>query len=180
MNGMNEGCLIEDPVSGETYAVLRFKRKELLYDIENVAYVEGHVMPDEAEHARHSVIDIGAEGNVDRVTRMMDLAVAKCREMLYSWSRRGVTSSEISDDFKESGEYTILLRLPAEFSQTTLELMEAMIHDYIVSSVLADWCGIAYPDKADYWYAKRAGAEDELRTMLQTRMTKVRRKSHWV
>ena len=69
MNHMNEGCLIEDPVSGETYAVLRFKRKELLYDIENVAYVEGHVMPDEAEHARHTVIDIGAEGNVDILHR---------------------------------------------------------------------------------------------------------------
>ena len=57
---------------------LTFKREELLYDIRNNAYVEGDVMQVNDAHDRHQVQDIGEEGNIDRVTRVLDLAHAEC------------------------------------------------------------------------------------------------------
>ncbi len=53
---------------------LIFHRKELLYDIENNAYIQGDIMDKGDEHRRHQVIDIGQDGNVDRVTRILNLA----------------------------------------------------------------------------------------------------------
>ena len=50
---------------------LVFKREELLYDAENYSFVEGDIMQAEDEHARHQVFDIGQDGNVDRVTRIL-------------------------------------------------------------------------------------------------------------
>ena len=64
---------------------LTFKRSELLYDVENYSFVEGDIMETENEHARHQVFDIGQSGNVNRVTRVLNLTHAECVEMLYPY-----------------------------------------------------------------------------------------------
>ena len=71
---------------------LVFKREELLYDAENYSFVEGDIMQAEDEHARHQVFDIGQDGNVDRVTRILNLVHSECVEMLFPY-----TKEEISD-----------------------------------------------------------------------------------
>lgn len=60
---------------------LVFKREELLYDAENYSFVEGDIMQAEDEHARHQVFDIGQDGNVDRVTRILNLVHSECVEI---------------------------------------------------------------------------------------------------
>ena len=62
---------------------LLFDREALFYDIANVAYVEGDVMQTENVHDKHQVIDIAEDGNVDRVTRLLDVAHATCVDFLY-------------------------------------------------------------------------------------------------
>ena len=81
---------------------LVFKREELLYDAENYSFVEGDIMQAEDEHARHQVFDIGQDGNVDRVTRILNLVHSECVEMLFPY-----TKEEISDALKP----LIMLRL---------------------------------------------------------------------
>ena len=39
-------------------AVLLFKREQLIYDIRNLAYVEGDIMPEAQQHERHTVQDL--------------------------------------------------------------------------------------------------------------------------
>ena len=93
-------CCIEN--EGEKLKVtLTFKRAELLYDIKNCAYVESHVMTPDTEHARHMVADVGEEGNVDRVTRVLDLYVSLCRELLYPWAKKDISKTEFDDTLKE-------------------------------------------------------------------------------
>ena len=89
-------CCVEN--DGITLKVtLTFKRDQLLYDIKNAAYVESHVMPPDTEHAKHMVADVGEEGNVDRVTRVLDLGVSMCREMLYPWAKKDIVNTELDD-----------------------------------------------------------------------------------
>lgn len=66
---------------------LEFSRKALIYDISNCAYVEGDVMPADDEHSKHQVFDIAEDGNIDRVTRILDLAHAECVEMMYPYTK---------------------------------------------------------------------------------------------
>ena len=77
---------------------MTFKREELLYDIRNNAYVEGDVMQVKTEHDRHQVQDIGEDGNIDRVTRVLDLAHAECEEALFPYTKENVEQETEMDD----------------------------------------------------------------------------------
>ena len=77
---------------------LLFKRSELLYDIKNYAYVEGDVMQGKTEHDRHQVQDIGETGNIDRVTKVLDLAYAESVEALFPYSKQEVEQETEMDN----------------------------------------------------------------------------------
>ena len=87
-----------DTVARTKTVKLTFKREELLYDIRNNAYVEGDVMQAKTEHDRHQVQDIGEDGNIDRVTRVLDLAHAECEEALFPYTKENVEQESEMDD----------------------------------------------------------------------------------
>ena len=125
---------------------LLFKRSELLYDIKNYAYVEGDVMQVNTEHDRHQVQDIGETGNIDRVTKVLDLAYAESVEALFPYTKQDVEqvtemdnmptvvydeeppADEGSDevftnekpDETKSQDYEIQLLVPDAYSKTTV------------------------------------------------------------
>lgn len=167
-------CLLEEK-EGKQNAVLVFKRNELLYDIKNYAYIEGSIMETESSHGRHMVQDVGEAGNIDRVSRVLNLTMAKCREMLYPYSKHDVYRTELTDNLREPQTYGIVLSLPADFSQTSLYLLENLIHEYLVCKTVADWMSITNPAKAEIWEMKALDAENEIRMNLHNRITKARR-----
>ena len=159
-------------------ARLTFRRRELLYDAENYAHVEGDVATGLNEHARHQLMDIGDEGNVDRVTRVLNLAHAECVELLYPYTKEALadTGQEMEDVLTEPETYEIELSLPGEFSQTTLRLLSHLVHEYLVCRVLADWLGITNPEGSVKWAEKAAAAKEKARRALTSRRGKVRRR----
>lgn len=159
---------------------LAFKREQLLYDIKNYAYVESHVMPPDAEHAKHMVADVGEEGNVDRVTRVLDLGVSMCRELLYPWAKKDIGKTEYDDTLQEREQYQIEMNVPSTMSQTTLTLVERQIHEYLVCRGVADWLSITNPAKSETWLAKAAEAESEIRVAIHSRMQRTRIRQHFL
>lgn len=170
-------CYIEND-DGKRKAVLTFSRDQLLYDIKNYAYVEGSIMEPTQYHNNHTVQDVGEEGNVDRVTRVIDLAMAHCRELLYPYTKHELHRTVLDNELREPGMYGIVLSIPSDYSQTTLNLLERLVHEYIVCKAVADWLSITNPAKAEVWHEKADAAESEVRTNLHTRMSKVRRRMH--
>lgn len=137
-------------------ATMTFHRDEILYDCDNCAFVEGDIadLP-EMEHARHQIQDIAEEGNVDRVTRVLNLAHAEVVELLFPFTKNDVDGNDDLDDTKEEPEtYTVSLNLPAKFSKTTVNLLLHLIHEYMVCRVMQDWLSITYPKAADIWAEK--------------------------
>lgn len=161
---------------GTLTAVLGFKRDQLLYDIKNYAYIEGSVMDTGSNHNRHMVQDVGEEGNVDRVTRVLNLTVAKCRELLYPYTKNELHRTELNDILREPKVYGIVLSVPTDFSQTTLYLLENLIHEYLVCKAVSDWLSITNPAKAQVWEAKAEDAESEIRVNLHARIARTRRR----
>lgn len=159
-------------------AELVFYRSELLYDIQNLAYVEGDVMPTEDEHDRHQVQDIAEDGNVDRVNRIIGLAIDHCREMLYPYSRTDIDPEENRDDVLQVPlKYVIKLKLPDDFSKSTLDYLTKLIHEYLVYRVLTDWLSITdlkNPTAAANWSVKLQQMEDEVTSTLNARIHRVR------
>ena len=135
--------------------LLRFSREQLLYDIKNYAYVEGDVMKTNDAHDRHQVQDVGETGNVDRITRILDLAYSECQEMLYPYTKTVVPDGESkNDDLQENEFYFIYLSVPEDLSETTTEMWEKLIHEYMVYRAVEDWMSITKPDSAANWMAK--------------------------
>lgn len=160
---------------------LVFKREELLYDIANMAYVEGDITPAQDSHERHQIQDVVEDGNIDRVLRKIDLAVDACTEALYPYTKTEIDLEESREDTLESeGDYYIGLMLPTDFSKTTVNYLEKLIHEYIVCYVLADWMSITNirnTQSAVNWSAKLEETKDEMQRALFTRYRRIRRTS---
>ena len=155
---------------------LTFFREALIYDAHNIAWVEGDVMKTDNLHDKHQVQDIAEDGNIDRVTRVLDLAIAECVEACYPYSKVPVEqTTEMDDTFRETDAYVVNLLVPDDFSQTTVTLIERYIHELLVCRVLADWFSITYPDKAALWDAKAEAAKQAMQSSLNARIGRVRK-----
>jgi len=156
---------------------ITFKRDELLYDIRNYAWVEGDIMPVKDEHERHQVIDVGEDGNVDRVNRVLDLAFAQCVELCYPYSKVAVgDETEADDTLNAPATYVLRLRVPDDFAQSTVNLLEKLIHELLVCKVMADWMSITKPDAKENWQVKILELEFQITANLNFRVGRVRRR----
>lgn len=161
--------------------MLIFLRDQLLYDIANCAHIEGDIMDEAAQHARHQTQDVAEDGNVDRVTRVLDLAHSQIVELLYPFTKVP-TEDEMTmlDVLYDRSSYVVELSVPADFSQTTVEYLSKLIHELLVCRALADWMSITNPAKAQAWAEKAQTAQDGVKRALAMRMGRIRRKlSPW-
>ncbi len=158
-------------------ATVTLLRSELLYDIANSAFVTGDVIGEENEHAHHLVTDVTQEGNIDRVTRMLDLAFADLDEKLYPYTKGDIEDgTEADDKMGETEKYVLSLSLPSSFSATTLRLVAKLAHEFLVCRVLHDWLGVTSPENAAVWGVRAESVGERLRTALTSRSKAFRRK----
>jgi len=177
------GCIdlaADGSVSGsdERTVRLRFLRCQLLYDIKNVAYVEGDVMGDEKQHAQHELVDIGEEGNVDRVSRILAVVHTSVIEMLYPYTKSEPIEEEICDCLHAPDEYVVELKVPTTMSRTTVHHLSKLIHEFMVYCVLADWLSITNPGAAANWSAKAEAMKKEIEEVKNLRRKAFTRKTH--
>lgn len=157
---------------------IAFKRAEILYDIANYSYVEGDILKFENENARHQVFDITQSGNIDRVTRVLNLAYSECVEMLYPYTKEPIPDEQeqLNDIITAPEEYVIHLTLPDEFAISTVNLLKNLIHEYLVCKIMADWMSIVNPTSQANWQEKQNTIRDKIQTSLTSRMGKIKRR----
>lgn len=84
-------CLIGDGTNSNSSTkytvVINLHRRELLHDLKSYGFNEHHILPDEAEHARHAIADICEEGNIDRVDRLLAVLHPLAVELLYPFTK---------------------------------------------------------------------------------------------
>ncbi len=160
---------------GKLSVTLEFEIKEILYDITNMAWVEGDLMDSvDYNHVRHLVQDITEDGNRDRVMRIVDLAHAEANEMLYPWSREEIKDAPLTlnDEPKEEDKLDIILNVPTRTSQGTINLILKLVHEWIVCRVLQDWLSITYPESSAVWAAKIEELKEAIRN--------AKNRSNWI
>lgn len=164
--------------SGTCEALLIFKREQLLYDIKNYCYIEGHLLGMEQDEVRHTLQDVGEDGNGDRVTRVLDMAHTEAVEMLYPFTKVELRDRVLDDRLREKEVYGIVMKVPEEFSQTTLNSLEKLVHEFLVCRAVADWMSITNPAKAEIWRQKAEEAKEQIRSKPRLRRGVLRRKLH--
>lgn len=179
--GCNANCYDSDAADSRAtkQVALVFHRAQLLYDIKNYAYIEGHVWGEEHQHAQHTLIEIGEDGNIDRVNRILGVVHAEVVEMLYPYTKQEPEESEeICDKMWEPEDYRIEMKIPAAMSRTTLHLLNKLIHEFMVSKVIYDWLSITHPEAAGNWLAKSEEAREEINSIKNTRRGTLTRPCH--
>lgn len=183
--GCSDNCYNNDAPdnSARKKVTLVFHRTKLLYDIKNYAYIEGHVWGEdspEIRHAQHTLIEIGEDGNVDRVNRVLEVVHAAVEEMLYPYTKETTCENGeiISDELSSDDDYYIVMKVPSTMSRTTLHLLNKLIHEYMVARVIYDWLSITHPDAARNWLEKALDAEREINRVKNSRTGVLRRPSH--
>lgn len=175
---MTRPCCKKKDVWTKTVTLV-FKRSELLYDCANLGFVHGDTMRTEDEHDRHQVMDIVEDGNVDRVTRVLNLTMAEIREALYPYTKEQAESGDTRDDaLTEVEEYTVSMLVPDSFSKTTQTYLEQLIHELLVDRVMADWLSITYPEKEAMWLRKADEVLRKIRIAKNFRIGKKLRPLH--
>lgn len=160
--------------------VVILKRDQLLYDIENNCFVEGHIMGEGHDEIRHTVQDVGQEGNVNRVTRVLDLAHADIVERLYPFTQHEIYHPVVDDRLREKPVYGVFLNVPVTFSQTTLNLLGKLIHELLACTATADWLSITNPPKEDVWRRKVEALIKRINEIKDFRNRRSRIRPHWL
>lgn len=158
---------------------LNFKRQEIVDDLKQYAFVTGDILKTEDEHARHQIQDIAEDGNIDRVTRVMNLCMAECREILFPFTKDDVEDEESrTNTLTEVEEYNINMLVPDDFSNTTVTLLEQLIHEFIVARIMADWMSITNRPEEETWEKKAEEALTKIKRCKNARTGRTRRKMH--
>ena len=166
--------------TGKRLVVIILKREQLLYDIRNYCYIEGDMMPEGAQHGRHLVQDVGEEGNVDRVTRVLDLAHDDVVERLFPFTQHEIRHPVVDDRLREQPVYGVFLNVPESYSQTTLNLLGKLIHELMVCLAMADWMSITNPPKEEAWRGKAEGLFARINEVKGRWGGRVRIRPHWL
>ena len=167
--------------SGKKQIALIFDREQLLYDIKNLCYVEGHIMEDgTSDEVRHTVQDVGETGNEDRVIRVLDMAHADVVERLYPFTEREIDSPVLDDRLRDKPVYGIVLNVPQTFSQTTFNLLGKLIHELLVCTSVADWMSITNSAKEEAWRRKIESVHIRINQVKSRRTGRTRLRQHWL
>lgn len=166
--------------TGKRLVVIILNSEQLLYDIKNYCYIEGDIMPEDTQHIRHTVQDVGEEGNVDRVTRILSLAHADVVERLYPFTQHEIHHPVVDDRLREKPVYGIFLNVPETYSQTTLNLLGGLIHELMVCTAMADWMSITNPPKEETWKRKAEATLTRINQVKSQTRDRSRIRSHWL
>lgn len=159
--------------------LLEFKREALLYDLKNLGYIITDSAAKQTPEDKHNLADIGEDGNVDRVTRMMDLAHANVMQFLAKYVEKKLDEDTYGHDvLLDVDSYFVLLNILASIPGSAIGSLRTFIHEYIIAFTMEDWVSIVSPELQPIWAAKVAALEEKIKTCLSIYYRGMRIKQH--
>lgn len=151
-------------------------RKSLLYDISNAAYIVADSTPELDDKVRSAITDICESGNVDRVTRIMNMGYNELLNRLYAYTKeRVLEENKVDDLFSEPEKYIIRMMVPEDFSKTTVSALGDYLHEFIVDVTLVDWLSITKKDEVSTWQEKAEVILRKILSMINDRVGAIKR-----
>ena len=133
---------------------------EVLADIGSAAWLEQELHPEADRHRRHQMADICQRDNVERVWRVLGVAVAEVRlALLAILASRGDPLGSNELDRPECWSFSFCGQLAPDI----LTFLKEKIHEYLVASVMADRTAVIIPGACAVWQMRAADALVALR-----------------
>lgn len=136
---------------------ITLNKDELLYDIENKAYLTGRSREDGSNHAAVSKMQAD-ESDEDRnqMYRCIGNAIATLRNHLAEWVGDANSSTANNVLETETLAYTIVLNMPMNYNTSVNGTLASAMHQYVVNSALAEWFSMTAKEEATDYYTLAA------------------------
>lgn len=152
-------------------------RKALVYDAENIAFIIGDNMQGGDEKEKSGVMDVGQDGNIDRVTRVLNKSFNELVYALTAYTKEDTMEDCVVDNlFTEPEVYVLKLSVPVAFSKPNMEAVKTAAHEYLVCMSLFDWFTITKKDEAQGYYDRAQMELVKLKGYLEARTKMTRRR----
>ncbi len=135
--------------------MITIKSNEVMADIRSVAFLEEELHPELDLHRRHEMADICEQDNVERVWRVLGIAVAEVRVALIR-----ILKPEKAILPQNLLQRPAAWRFPFLFpiSKTLKIFLREKIHEYLVAAVMADRTATIIPPASAVWQRRMEDA----------------------
>lgn len=162
--------------SANVSVTITIKRSELIADLRSLAYAEADKESDES-HAKHLLMDLCEDGYVERVTRIFNLAAAELNEKMYPYTKKPLREETKSDsNYAEPNEYVFNLQVPTMMSESTVEYVTLLIHEYITARSMEDAMMRLYEQYAPKWHTTAENVVKNITATINKRCRVMRRR----
>ena len=145
---------------------ITLKKDELLYDIENTAYLVGESRTDGTNYEQVSKIqNAGEEEDRNFILRSMGNAYSEVKRHLSRYineEKQAANNAWIEED----GDFLQTAKVVDSFTEANTESLKSAAHEYILSSSLRDWFTTVKPDEATIYIARIQSAQVNLLASL--------------
>lgn len=149
---------------------ITLNKNELLYDIENKAWLTGRSREDGTNDAVVSKMQAGDEdADRNQMLRCISNAVATLRNNVAEWLGDAYVYSANDTLMTDSTAYTIVLQMPMNYNTSVNDAVVAAMHQYVVNSALAEWFNMTAKEETQDYYTLAAANLEQLKTAMYKR-----------
>ena len=135
--------------------------RELLFDIQNRAYIIGQSKLSDSGKTAETVYNIQQSDDIDdnyQVKRSLTSAYSTLLSALSEYLSSNNTKADdiIKPEIEKYGTLIINLSLPDNFDNTSLDSLNDSIHDYLVAKSIGDWFTMTNKEDAEVYLAQSA------------------------
>lgn len=127
--------------------------KELIYDIQNKAYLTGQAREAEGSKNYEAASNMQAsddDENSYQIRRSLANAFSSLKSLLGEYLSEDKSTSDnlISTEIDNNGELTLSFKLPSNYNNASADSLGNGIHSYLVDMALGDWFTITNKEDA--------------------------------
>ena len=160
-----------------TKITITLKKKELLYDIDNIAYTTGDILgdADTTPKYRSDIQSTGEPWGRSIIIRALDRAFYHLVAKLTAYTKSDTREDpDMTDDPQDLENYALALYVPQEVSAPNIDGVACAAHNYLVYSVLCDWFEKLKKDERDLYRFKSDEELDLIKHYLTLRTKPMR------
>ena len=143
---------------------ITLNKDELLYDIENKAWLTGRSREDGNNFAAVSKMQAGDEtADRNQMLRCISNAVASLRNNIAEWLSDAASTSAVNTLITDSAAYTIVMQMPMNYNTSENATLAAAMHQYVVNTSLAEWFNMTAKDEVTDYFTLAAANLQQVR-----------------
>ena len=134
---------------------------ELVYGIQNKAYLTGEARRSEGAKAYEAASNMQAsddEDNIYQIKRSLSTAFSSLKsvfgEFLTDSSADGSTDNALYDEVENDGTLVLTFSMPSNYNQAAADSLGKEVHAYLVDMALVDWFSITNREDAQIYTSR--------------------------